>query len=314
MKKKIPYILISLLVIMQVYSISKINDLQRQISNINYTVYDDIDGIYTNIGTIYSEVEDMLKEQASIIHFASISIGKLDIDTLTVPVIFKVEPKKVTDSMSVSLKFSDKTTLLSKEDTIYSCTKVLDLTNDEIFPTIIIEDEGIKIITEDSTLCVYNLASELIPRLYTHSPFGPDITKKPNSDIVEYHQAGELFIDGKYECFKNAQYVTYIDGKKTNEITIDLSKLNMNASIFPSDEILTLEKGQIITTYVVALDNLGFTHHYPLERYEVGSDEQHEPYYDIVRVTAPNGKIIYDSTGNGKYAEEYGYDVEIVYP
>ena len=307
-----PYILIALLVITQCYSIGKRIDLENQILNTNNTISNVQNSLNNKINSIYTNVDEQLKEQASIIHSASIDFGKFDIDTLTVPVTFTVEPKQVTDSMAVSLKFNNEMILLSKDDTVYSSTKVFELTNDEIFPTIVIEDGGTQIITEDNTLRIYDLASEFIPRLYIQSSFGSVITTRPNSDIVEYQQTGELFIDGNTEDFESAQYVTYIDGEKINEITIDLSQLNMGNPIFTSDEILKIEKGQILTAYVVALDNLGFTHHYPIEYYDAGSEEQHERYYDIVRITAPNGEIIYDSTGNGKYAEEYGY--EVVYP
>lgn len=314
MKKKIPYILIALLVISQVYSIGKISDLENLIWTTNNRIGEVENALNNNISSIYTNVDDMLKEQASIIHSASVSFGEFDVDTITVPVNFTVAPKQVTDTMTVSLKFEDETVQLEKDDTTYIGSKIFNISENEINPDIIIEDNGTKTITQDNGLRIYDLCSEFIPRLYPVSPFDSSITTRPNSDIIEYQQTGELFIDGNYEDFEKVSYVTYIDGEKISEINIELSQFSAGEPIFPSDEILKLEKGQIIQTYVVALDNLGFTHQYPLEYYEAGSDEKREPYYDLVRITAENGEIIYDGIGNEKYAEEYGYEVEEVYP
>ena len=317
MKKKTPYIsyiLIALLVVTQVYLISKINNLESQITNTNNTINNINNNLSERINLVYSNVDEQLKEKASIIHDASFSFGEFDTDTITVPVNFTVSPKQVTDSMKVYLKLNDETIQLEKEDNSYKGTKIFNISENEINPDIIIEDNGIKTITEDDGLRIYNLVDEFIPRLYSMGPSNSSITTRPNSDVIEYQQARELFIDGNYEDFKKIQYVTYIDNKKVDEFKINLSKFNIGEPVFISDKTFKLEKGQILTNYVIALDNLGFTHYYPIDYYKAGSDLQREPYHDIVRITDKNGEIIYDSTENGEYEEKYGYEVEVVYP
>lgn len=310
MKNKIPYILIAGLVVMQVYSINKINDLQTQIADNSYTLNDRINAISTQVNYIYSDVDNRLEEQASIIHNSSFAFGEIDIDTLLVPVTFTVEPKQVTDTMTVSLKFDDETILLSKADTVYSGTKMMELTDDETFPAIVIEDDGTQSITQDGGLRIYNLVNEFIPRLNVLTMRSYSISTSPTSDLIEYYNSSELFIDGNYENFKTGQYVTYVDNEKVNEIDIDLSECSEGEPILPSAEGVTLEKGQILTTYFVVLDAQGFTHQYPIEHYYAGSEIQREPYYGVVRITDKNGEIIYDSIESWEYSDEYKYETE----
>lgn len=248
-----------------------------------------------HINSIYTNVDAQLREQACIIHNSSFSFGEFDAVTRSVPVTFTVEPKEVTDSMTVSLKFQDETMLLAKDDTVYSGTKTLTLYDNELYPTIVIEDSGVQSVTQDAGLRIYDLVNEFIPRLYIYSSFYGDVETTAGSDTIDYLQIGDLFIDGAYDAFENAQLVTYIDGEKANEIAIDLDECSAGNPVFPPEETYQLTEGQILTTSVIALDTMGLHHEYPLEYYKAGSDIQREPYYDAIRITASNGQVVYES-------------------
>ncbi|MFI3255547.1 MAG: hypothetical protein R3Y63_14640 [Eubacteriales bacterium] len=313
MKKKIPYILTALLVVTQIYSLSRIKNLENQIINANNTINNVNSDLSWHINSIYSNVDKQLKEQASLIQSASAILGEFDVNTTTIPIDFTIEPKQVSDNMMVFLEFDDETIQLEKQNTTYKGRKIFHIFENEIHPKIIIEDNGLKTKTQDEALSIYGLVSQFIPRLYPIQ-FGTSVTSSPNSDIVKYELNDPTIMDGNYKDFKKVQFVTYIDGEKTNEITLDLSKYNEEEPIIQINEILELEIGQILTTYLVAIDNLDFTHYYPLEHYEAGSDVQREPYFDIVRITNKNGKIIYDNTLNGNYPTGYVFETDFATP
>ena len=303
MKNKVPYILIALLVITQVYSISKINDLQRQISNINHTVYDDIDGIYTDINSIYSNVDDMLEEQASIIHYADTTVGEIDTDSLTVSVIFTVEPKQVTDTMTVSLKFEDETLELEKEDTTYTGSKTLNMSENEINPNIIIEDNGTKTITQDNGLIVRGTLLDFFPFIKAQVESSVKETVIDNSSEYKCEIDGVLFVDADYDEFNSVKLITKIDDDIISDQDLNLEEIE-RGPVWLENEY-TLKESQALVLDIVAVDDKGFTHEITAYHYTVGSDAQRDPFFDDYKITAADGTVIYDVTQDEKYIAEF---------
>ncbi|WP_317853941.1 hypothetical protein [Chakrabartyella piscis] len=315
MKQKLSYIVIAILCALQFSSFQLIEDLAGEIQSVRNEINDVEQTLNNNINNIYTDVDAKLAEKASIIHDVDVIFGAFDSDTLIIPITFVVQPKQVTDDMMVSLAFADETILLSKEDTTYSGTKAFALTGDEIFPTIIIEEDGVQRITQDNGLRLYGLVDELIPRLYVNMLSSGSVISY-TSDSVKYQQNGKFFIDGDLQDFASVRYVTYIDAEKINEVEIDLNEYNMGEYICPVDETFELTNGQIFATYVVAIDKFGLIHQYPLEYYVAGTDEYISSSYDIVRIFAPNGDIIYDTTAmyREEYLAAYGTELEIISP
>lgn len=82
MKQKLPYILIALLTVSQIYSFCKISELENRIWNTNNNLSTAQTTLNNQISTIYADVNAMLEAEASIIHDASTEIGKVDVDTI----------------------------------------------------------------------------------------------------------------------------------------------------------------------------------------------------------------------------------------
>ncbi len=297
MKKFVPYIVIAILVLTQIWMFSEIHIMNNKQESMENQIWNLDNNLNNQIASIYSNVDEKLEEQASIIHMASLELGTFDTDTLTIPITFTVVPKVVTEDLTVSLGFDDETILLTKDDTTYSGTKICTLTGQDITPTIILESQGSKNITQDDGLCMDSLVDEYIPRLYVMTPFY-ETTENALSDGVEYLQYGEMFFDGGWSDFASANFVTYIDDVKVDEIQIDLVAVQQ-ALIFPlPDKTYELKNGQVLTTYIIAVDNLGLTHTYPQQYYVAGDDAQREPYYNAVKITTPNGEVVYDNTSD----------------
>ncbi|NCC81858.1 MAG: hypothetical protein EOM04_06285 [Clostridia bacterium] len=72
-----------------------------------------------------------------------------------------------------------------------------------------------------------------------------------------------------------------------------MDKNNDSSFSLKLEEKIPLEKGEILTTYVVATDNLGFIHEYHLEHYAAGERAQREPYREKKRIYSSDNKLLY---------------------
>src|SRR5699024_1815037 len=104
-KKNIVHILIAILIISNMISFSKINNLQRQIENTDAEMSDLRYSVKEKMDTIYSNVDEMLKQKVSLIVSATTEIGVINVDDITVPITFTLTPKEVSENTAVSLDF-----------------------------------------------------------------------------------------------------------------------------------------------------------------------------------------------------------------
>jgi hypothetical protein len=288
MKKQISYFLIAALIILQIYSLAMINSLQRRIDNNNNTIYSVENQLSNQINAIYQNVDVQLKAQASLINSSAIALGKLDVDTLTVPITFTVEPKTVTETMLVSLDINGDIVELEKSGLQYSATKNFEI-SDSIDFKIIIDDNGVKHIEEQNGLNSHQIKEQIFPQLF--ASFGGESSYGSN----EYRAKGTINIDYKASTannqFVDIKYVTKVDDKIIKETPISLDR-NYGFTL-DIDEKYSLNNGQILTFYIIATDSLGFVHEYLIKHYEAGANAQREPYHEQENITAPNGEIVY---------------------
>lgn len=293
MKKQTAYILIIALILLQLYSITKINTLQNKIENTNMTLHSIDNRLNNQITNIYNTINKKLEEEASKIHESSVSVGKLNTSTLKVPITFIVEPKTVTETLNVSLDFNGEILPLKQSGIKFSGTKDLEI-SENVYPKIILEDKGVKNVEEHRGLNVFRIKETIFPNIFIHFSG----TTKYSSG--EYHAKGSLM--GEYRHtnnnnndFKEMKYVVKIDGEVIDEKSISLEKENEYSEplSIDIDDKYPLEKGEILTTNIIAVDTLGFTHEYLVTHYEGDSNAQREPHFEKMNIKGPNGEIVY---------------------
>ncbi len=297
MKKHISYILIAVLIVLQLYSLAKISSLQSRIEN-TYNTIDSVENrLNSQINSIYQNVDQKLEAQASLIHNTSVKVGKLDVSTLTVPITFTIEPKTVTETMSVSLDFNGEIVRLEKSGLQYFALRNFKI-SDSISPKIIMEDNGIKNVEEHQELNVSSIQEHVFPSLFAH--FSGQSSYRAN----KYHTKGKLDIDYKpsqeNNPFIDIKYVIKVDDEIINETPVVLEKESGSGGTFmlDIDDKYTINNGQILTSNVVAVDSLGFTHEYLVMHFAGGSNVQREPHFKQVNIIAPNGEIVYSFDEN----------------
>ena len=203
-----------------------------------------------------------------------------------------IEPKKVTENMSVFLDFNGEIVRLEKSGLQYSTIKNFKI-SDSISPKVIIEDNGAKNIEEHKGLKVSNIKEQVFPFIFARfagqSSYGANDYRTKGHLVIDYKPSQEdnPFIDMKY--------VIKVDDKIINEKPVVLEKDSELGGRFTLDidDKYSINDGQILTSNVVAVDSLGFTHEYLVTHYVAGSKAQREPYFKQEKIVAPNGEVVY---------------------
>ncbi len=292
MKKQKSYILIAALIALQLYSLVKINSLQSKIDYTNHTISSVENRLDNQISSIYQNVDEKLEAQASLIHKTSVKVGNLDVGTLTVPIKFTIEPKMITETMVVSLDFNGEIVQLDKSGLQYSTTKDFEI-SESVFPKIIMQDNGVKSVEEHNGLMVSSIKEQVFPHIYAN--FHGETSYGSN----QYSAKGNLSIDYKPSeeniAFVDIKYVIKVDDKIIKETPVVLENEDGLGGNFTLDidDKYSMNEGQILTTNVVAVDSLGFSHEYLLTHFVAGSNMQREPYFEKMAIKAPNGEIVY---------------------
>lgn len=292
MKKQKLYILIAALIALQLYSLVKIYSLQSRLDYTNQTISSVENRLDSQISSIYQNVDEKLKSQASLIHKSWVKVGKLDVGKLTVPIKFTIEPKRITETMLVSLDFNGEIVQLDKSGLDYSATKDFKI-SESVFPKIIMQDNGVKTVEEHNGLMVTSIKEQVFPHISANFQGGT------NYGSNQYHAKGILSIDympsHENNAFVDIKYVIKLDDEIIKETPVVLEKEDGfgGNSTLNIDDKYSMNEGQILTTTVVAVDSLGFTHEYLVAHIVGGSNMQREPNFEKMNIKAPNGEIVY---------------------
>ncbi|HEY4543084.1 MAG TPA: hypothetical protein VIG40_00430 [Tissierellaceae bacterium] len=289
-KTKILYILITMLAVLQVYSVFQINSLKVKVQQTENKIAYAEDRLERNISEIYSNVDRKLEEYTSLVTSSGYEIGEFNLQTLKVPVTFKLQPKTLTETTAVFLKFSEEKIPMEKQGTEFVLTKDFAI-KEEVSPIIIIEDKGVLQFEEHDYLRVYNIKDEVFSSL---SPRFDGESGYSGQEPYDYLMKGNIAMDSSiingHNSFKDIKYIVTLDDEviKTYQAGfVGIGNIEINDNF-------KMEKGQTLIGKVVATDGLNFIHEYLIMHYVAGEKEQIEHYYENEKIIAPNGTVIYD--------------------
>lgn len=250
-------------------------------------------------------VKEALKKQNRFIERSSVTLGKIDPQTLKVPVTFTLHPKKIAESMSISLEINGQTLHLKKAGSTYVTTSAFPFSESFLSAKIIVEDKGVIYIEEDESL-LFNLADLAFP--------APRIQWDSKTSITShnYHYKGELQfymeeIDFKSEKqFVNLKHVIESNGKILKEYNIlkekstipsddGMSSIDIGKA-YQIDASIPIEKGDIIESYVIGTDRAGFIYRYPLTHFNSKNLSEEEYHPVQCKIFSPDKKEIYTFT------------------
>ncbi|MDD2496235.1 MAG: hypothetical protein PHE29_13720 [Tissierellia bacterium] len=120
MKRNYLYIIIAVLFLFNIYTINKIGNIERTMDKNMQYIYSEQDNTRREINNIYSNVDEKLKKQASILDSYDVTFGdQLNTENLTVPVTISVTPKEITDNIIVDLLINDERHTMLKNGTTF---------------------------------------------------------------------------------------------------------------------------------------------------------------------------------------------------
>ena len=260
----------------------------------------DIQGLHNSINSIYSNVDQQLKEQGSLISGVDYSLSDPCEDTKTVELSLSVVPKSISEDMELAVTVDGVTTPLERQGSEFTGTMDVGLFVDyDQRPLLSIQSaEGTKTEYLDDIDITY-LFSQYLPSLRGEMTGG-------NGRLSD----GTLNVDIGFSIESNPAYdnspITFTSFTLVEEINdTEVSRQDITNEIRKSGESydthyvkkLNMALGDELKVYVVAEDSLGYIHktlvYYWFES-EDGSSA--EPIL--------GGEMIYGKDGNLLYSDD----------
>ena len=278
-----------------------INDLQTTIENNNSNFNSQIQNLRNEINSIYSDVDEMLKEKASLLASFNYSYGNLDEKNMKVPVSVKITPKTVNENTSLTLDFgSKKIPMVRAEGTEFTADFLseLFLSSEEGNVKLIIKN-GSTEETEELDWYISSLHGAYLPNLYSYFAFDHTSFDAENGLTVK---GDVMYLSDEEEIkdVKNIKLIYKLNDKitYTQEILPEegrrIDSIDINKAFPEAKEGDTFE---LLQEYE---DSYGFIHRSTVTEYtcrlpnEEGSVETEE-------IVSKDGEVILDKAGNVLY-------------
>lgn len=295
MKKDYRNIIIAALILFNIFTLSKINSIERNMDNNIQHLSRGQDDLRREVSNIYSNVDEKLKKQASILDSYEITFGDELTENLTVPVSISVTPKENTENLTAELLINDGRNPMIKTGTTFTA----------FVDTYIFDPLLIKVVLN-------NNGTERIETIDNYDglrhKYMLDIRAKFLGNIKyssgKYEYDGDIVIHSFGPSNSSAEKISiirYINGKILDEQEVDM-KGNDSTMHSVKGEVELSAKDRI-ELYVNVQDNHGISYKYIVKADEIDSEGK------LVRMTPEwtNGSVIEIKDKNGKVLFENDY-------
>lgn len=294
MKIKNLEIIVVVLVLINIFTLFKINSVENSLERHMQQYDNDVNNVENNINNIYSNVDEKLKKQASILDSYDVKIGdELNSNNYTVPVTLTITPKEYSDGLIATLQLNSKKISMQKEGTSF-----VGITDVYIFDDfqlkVILEQNGVK--KTESIEEYSQLQYKYLLEIY--GGFGGN--ESYSSGIYKYD--GDInvnFENSQNNSPKKVSLVKYLNGTVVSEQEVEFTD-NM---IIPVNDKLELNANDKFMLCANIQDKYGINYKYVVMLYEIDSKGK----YVNKRPEWSNGSVIEisDKNGNILYTPEY---------
>ena len=278
----------------------KISALDSRIEQLDYLLVRQYDRIMTDVNEIYQNVDEKLREEASLLSGMEAEYGEINLEDHTIDVTVKLLPKFISDDMTIQVSINGRNTELSRTGNNFTGTIPVDLYNmgEQMLMTI---DTAAGTQTQYlSEIQVEYLWGNRIPSLYYS-----DISGQATFAEGKYTLNGHINIncsptvqtpDVKFESFV---LVTELNGKQINKEDITEKVLNYEAypnGVYWYDEYkmeCEAVEGDELGIYLEATDSLGYLHRMLLHYWKVLDGATAEAVDGSEYIYDPNGNQIF---------------------
>lgn len=285
--------------IMLVVCFMRINSLSSEIDNLRRDYLSEDDILRDQINSIYGNVDEQLKKQASLLTESSFTLGKLDVKTQMVPVTIRIMPKEISDDMQIMVELDGNQAEFVKEGSHYAATVPAGLfITENAYPVVKITSGGVTKTEQLEEMWLGELWGKWFPTLRAEDTTGRKDFKDgtlvfDTQTLIEWH-----YNDDSPVSFETFALITEINGEEIKRV--DITEKVKNEDGF-EEGIVALEftdsyevvEGDAVSVYVAAEDTFGYIHKSLAHYWKKSGGAVAEAVY--------GGESIYDKQGNMVY-------------
>ena len=301
-KKKINVltIIVIILGIALCFAFVKINDLELRIRNLQGYMNSSVSMLENSINSIYNNVNQKLKEEASLLSGVDVEYGEINLEDHTIDVTVKLVPKLISEDMKISVSINGRSTDLSKTGSAFTGTIPVDIYNMGELLLMSIETEAGTQTQYLSEIQTEYLWDSRIPSLYYC-----DLSGTGTFGEGKYTLNGELDINcSAVEQTPNVGFekfvlVTELNGKEINREDISQDVLNYqtypHGVYFRDDYTMECEavEGDELAIYLEATDSLGYLHRMLIHHWKEQNGAMAEAVDASEYIYAPDGTPVF---------------------
>lgn len=291
MKRSLLYFIIIGLLILNTYTLVKLNNLKTHVDNVTHQVGYTDNNLRNEINNIYSNVDEKLKKQGSILDSHELVFGKLNVDDVTIPITLRITPKEASKALVASLQLNDKIITMKSEGASFSTT----------FNSHYLDNLKMKVILENNGVQKIETLEEVIDlrRKYFLEIFGGLSGSSSYTSNIFQHRGGIDF-NFSYTEYNSPKKITIIQKVNESVISENTQEVSYHFST-PFNEKYKLSKGDKLVVYAIVEDQFGFNYKYNLLNFEIdsnGSPTSGGPEFEegrVIEIRDSNGKLIYEN-------------------
>ena len=299
-KMNIQKLIIVILVVAISFCYVLINRLQNEIDRLENSLNSQYHMLTTQVESIYSSVDQMLKEEASLLSSVTAEYGELNLENHTIDVTVSLVPKLISDDMKIQLSINSRNTELTRSGSTFTGTIPVDIYNlGELILMTIDTNEGTQTQMLGEVRTEY-LWEGKIPSLYYC-----DLSGDATFTEGKYTLTGMLDINcSAVEQTPNVGFekfvlVTELNGKEINREDISQDVLNYqtypHGVYFRDDYTMECEavEGDELSIYLEATDSLGYLHRMLIHHWKEKNGAMAEAVDASEYIYAPDRTPIY---------------------
>ena len=277
-----------------------ISRLENEIDQLENSLNSQYHMLTTQVESIYTSVDQKLKEEASLLSNISAEHGELNVEDHTIDVTVSLVPKLISDDMKVQLSINGRTTELSRNGSTFTGMIPVNIYNKDEYLLMTIETAAgtqTQFLPEVQTVYLWE---GRIPSLY-HC----EISGERGLSEGKYVLNGELDIncspveDTPNVRFEKFVLVTELNGKEINREDISLDVLNYqtypHGVFFRHDYQMECEaaEGDELGIYLEATDSLGYLHRRLIHHWKQQNGNVAEAVDASEYIYAPDGTPVF---------------------
>ena len=277
-----------------------INRLENEIDQLRNSLNSQYHMLTTQVESIYTSVDQMLKEEASLLSNVTAEHGELNVEDHTIDVTVSLVPKLISDDMKVQISINGRTTELSRNGSNFTGTIPVNIYN---------KDEQLLMTIETAA----GTQTQFLPEVQTEylwegrlpTLYHCEISGDRGLSEGKYVLNGELDIncspveDTPNVHFEKFVLVTELNGKEINREDISQDVLNYqtypHGVFFRHDYHMECEaaEGDELGIYLEATDSLGYLHRRLIHHWKQQNGNVAEAVDASEYIYAPDGTPVF---------------------